>query len=142
MSLKWVVLTSHWYTVWWGGLMGLMFFCTQVYAVSKGLTPYEMSRPSLAKCTASVAKNFRDVFGDFWFMNFIFPAVLVFRQAGDGKSWEKLKRNMKEKEKVKKKYIKTREMQNNNSGPGENTLKICKKVTKICYKYFSNELRL
>ena len=91
ISFKWLVLTSHWYTMWWGGLIGLAFFVTQLLAIYKGLTSHEMYKINTVRCTASTAQNFRDVFGDFWMLNFIFPTVLVFRQAGDAKHWEHLK---------------------------------------------------
>ena len=31
------------------------------------------------------------MFGNFWAINFLLPGVLLFRQEGDGTSWEKLK---------------------------------------------------
>ncbi len=41
--------------------------------------------------TETLSERFRSVFGDFWLCNFLFPAVLMFRQEEDGTEWPKLK---------------------------------------------------
>ena len=98
LEFKYLVLVSHWYTVWWGGCMACAFFCIQMLAISKGITPHELQKAKNIRSTASLGENFRDVFSSFWLINFLFPAVVVFRPMGDGKYWTNIKiinKNMK-----------------------------------------------
>ena len=91
LSFKWMILVSQLYTMWWMGFMAFSFLCSQILVISKGVTSYELHKKIPIRCTAGVKQNFRDVFGDFWALNLIFPTQLVFGQKGNGKNWEYLK---------------------------------------------------
>ena len=71
--------------------MTAALFCRQVASIYKGLTPHEMHNKLSLKNTQSLPNKLKSVFGQFWLLNFYFPAVLVYRQETDGKSWETLK---------------------------------------------------
>ena len=71
--------------------MNVALFCRQVASIYKGLTPYEMDRKLSLKNIQNFPQKLKTVFGQFWFLNFYFPAVLVYRQEKDGKSWSNIK---------------------------------------------------
>ncbi|XP_067667809.1 uncharacterized protein [Haliotis asinina] len=73
------------------GCIASIYFVSQMIIVSQGLTIYEIAKKVDIKCTRPVNENFRSVFGDFWGLNFLFPAQIIFRQREDGKSWDGIK---------------------------------------------------
>ena len=79
------------YSVWWILPMTASLFCHQVLFIYKGLTPHEYHNNLSIKNTETFQARLKSVFGAFWFLNFYFPAVLLFRQEGDGKTWNNLK---------------------------------------------------
>ena len=72
--------------------MCIGFFVTQISAIHLGKTPYEISNRVRIRSLRDSAHNFRSVFGPFWGINFIFPAVVIFRQEGNGKLWDDVKK--------------------------------------------------
>ncbi|ELT88378.1 hypothetical protein CAPTEDRAFT_222152 [Capitella teleta] len=67
------------FTLWWTTLAGLGFFIFHVcYLVPKGLTSHEVTARVKIRCTAPARANFRDVFGAFWVINFLFPVLAPF----------------------------------------------------------------
>ena len=79
------------YFLWWSGPAGLGFFVWQVMVIAMGKTTYELRRKVRVKSYTSIKENFKSVFGNYWLINFIFPAVHLFHQEGDGKQWPGIK---------------------------------------------------
>ena len=79
------------YSVWWILPMNVALFCRQVASIYKGLTPYEMDRKLSLKNIQTFPQKLKTVFGQFWILNFYFPAVLVYRQEKDGTNWNNIK---------------------------------------------------
>ena len=77
------------------GLIGCFYFTSQLFITVDGKTLFEVVKKVPIRNTNSVKKNMRSVFGDFWFLNFLFPMTLVFRQRDDGIHWENIKFNRK-----------------------------------------------
>lgn len=86
-----VFILFHLYTLWWTGLTALCFFSWQIILVVLGKTNQEVKAGLRVRYTGGVSESFRSVFGLMWPINFILPAVIVFRQEGDGKHWPNVK---------------------------------------------------
>lgn len=89
------------------GLIGLVYFISQMTICIKGITLYEMSANKPVKNNNSVNRNMRSVFGEFWGLNFLFPMTLIFRQRDDGIHWENLKIDHNANKKLEKTRAKT-----------------------------------
>ena len=59
--------------------------------IAQGKTLYEVVKKKNIRVTSGVEDNFRLVFGEYWLMNFLFPAVIVFKQTNDGLHFEGIK---------------------------------------------------
>ena len=92
LEFKWMILVSHYYVVWWAGIMAFGFLVSQICAIYKGLTTHEMYKRNEIRSTAKLSDHLNDVFGACWWLNFILPAVILFKQPGDGKHWENVKK--------------------------------------------------
>jgi hypothetical protein len=86
-----LIMLSHMYALWWVGLCALMFFVWHMSITAAGITTHEFRKAVRVRCTATVAENFRSVFGPLWIVNFLLPGHIVFRQSGDGVYWPNLK---------------------------------------------------
>ena len=87
-----VYIVGHLYSFLPVGFMSIGFFVTQMAAISVGKTTHEISTRVRIKPLRDSAHNFRSVFGGFWAANFILPAVIIFRQEGNGKHWNDVKK--------------------------------------------------
>ena len=86
-----VLMIIHVYTLWWTGFAAVGFFLWHVVVISIGRTTHELRSGAKLRCTATVAENFRSVFGALWLLNFVFPAHIAFQQTSDGIHWENIK---------------------------------------------------
>ena len=66
-------------------------FFYQVISIYQGLTPHELYKNLSIKNTQKLSGRIKSVFGQFWFLNFLFPAAFLFRQEEDGKNWKYLR---------------------------------------------------
>ena len=66
-------------------------FVYQVIVIYQGLTPHELHRNLSIQNTQKLSCRIKSVFGQYWFLNFLFPAVVLFRQEEDGKTWKYLR---------------------------------------------------
>ena len=73
------------------GLVGFVYFISQMTIVMEGKTLFEVSKKVPIKNLNSYNRNLKSVFGAFWGLNFLFPMVLIFRQTDDGIHWENVK---------------------------------------------------
>lgn len=73
------------------GLIGTVYFISQMTVCITGKTLYEVSHKLPVKNNNSISRNMRSVFGEFWALNFLFPMTLIFRQRDDGIHWENIK---------------------------------------------------
>lgn len=86
-----VLMIIHMYTLWWAGFGAVGFFVWHIAIISLGRTTHEVRTGAKLRCTATVAENFRSVFGALWLLNFVFPAHIAFKQMSDGIHWENIK---------------------------------------------------
>ena len=73
-----------------GGILSGYGFYEMVLAVT-GKTSYEIEKKLRIKDTQTLGERIAEVFGKFWFINFILPGNLLMKQHGDGCSWEHIK---------------------------------------------------
>ena len=66
-------------------------FVSQVNLIYQGLTPHELYKNLSVQNTQTLSRRIKSVFGQFWFLNFLFPVVFLFRQEEDGKTWTYLR---------------------------------------------------
>ena len=59
--------------------------------IAQGKTLHEVFRNKNVKVTAGVDDNFRLVFGEYWMVNFLFPAQIIFKQTNDGLQYDGIK---------------------------------------------------
>ena len=85
------LLILHLYLEFAFGVLGTIYFCSQMNMCIYGYTMYEMTEKIPVKNNNTVSKNMQSVFGQFWALNFIFPMTLIFKQHGDGCSWDNIK---------------------------------------------------
>jgi len=86
-----ILMIVHTYTLWWAGFASVGFFIWHISIISLGKTTHEVRTGIKLRCMATVAENFRSVFGAVWLLNFVFPAHIVFKQMSDGINWGKIK---------------------------------------------------
>jgi len=86
-----VLMIIHIYTLWWTGFAAVGFFLWHVVIISVGRTTHEVRSGAKLRCTATVAENFRSVFGALWLLNFVFPAHIAFQQTSNGIHWDNIK---------------------------------------------------
>ncbi|XP_062573974.1 probable palmitoyltransferase ZDHHC24 [Saccostrea cucullata] len=86
------IMIIHIYTETAIGILGIIFFPSQIVSIFKGVTLFEMMKGVSVLNTNSVNANFVSVFGNFWALNFIFPMTFIYRQK-DGTSWKGVKFN-------------------------------------------------
>jgi len=86
-----VLMIIHMYTFWWTGIAAVGFFTWHIVVIALGKTTHEVRTGAKLRCTATVAENFRSVFGVLWLLNFVFPAHIAFKQMSDGIHWENIK---------------------------------------------------
>ncbi|XP_064597720.1 palmitoyltransferase ZDHHC15B-like [Liolophura sinensis] len=90
------IMIHHLWILFLFGFAGFMYFTCQIILIVLNKTLYEFTKKDRYRSTTSVARNFRSVFGDFWLINFIFPAQIIFRQSDDGYHWVGLKMKQSE----------------------------------------------
>ncbi len=86
-----LLMMSQLYTLWWTSFVASAFYLWQLLLISQGKTTHEVLKKKAVRCTSSARENLRDVFGPLWAVNFLFPAILLFRQDGNGKVWRNVK---------------------------------------------------
>uniref|UniRef100_K1QA77 Palmitoyltransferase n=1 Tax=Magallana gigas TaxID=29159 RepID=K1QA77_MAGGI len=85
------IMIVHLYTASFIGLFGLLYFTSQLIIVTKGVTLYELAKNVPIRNNKSTNANFVEVFGNFWFLNFIFPMTIMFPLENDGTTWKGIK---------------------------------------------------
>ena len=83
-------MLSHIYFLWIGGVLGISFVVQQFFVIIMGKTTNEAFRKRGIRSHASIVQHFRDVFGEYWPINFLFPAHIWFPQRKDGTCWDKV----------------------------------------------------
>ena len=92
IPLYFLFIMCHMHSFFPVGFLCLGLFVSQIWVISMGKTSYEVRKKLRIKSVRDPMYNFQSVFGAFWLINFIFPAVIAFRQPGNGKHWEDIKR--------------------------------------------------
>ena len=85
-EFKFVLMMCHYYVLVWCAPMCTSFFIFQMIIIPTGKTRREFVNQECVR-TMSMSENYRSVFGEFWVVNFILPAVILFRQPSDGTEW-------------------------------------------------------
>lgn len=85
------IMIIHLYSASFIGLFGLLYFTSQLIIVTKGVTLYELAKNVPIRNNKSTNANFVEVFGNFWFLNFIFPMTILFPLENDGTTWKGIK---------------------------------------------------
>lgn len=85
------LLTFHLMMLLVFGVMCVIYGAGQLSIVALGVTLYEVAKRVDVKVTSSAAENMRIVFGDYWFVNFLFPGQILFKQRHDGIHWDNIK---------------------------------------------------
>lgn len=91
VSWQFLLLTFHAEMLAVFGAMSCIYCIGQLSIVCLGLTLYEVAKHVDVKVTSSRAENLRIVFGDYWFLNFLFPAQIIFKQRHDGMHYDNIK---------------------------------------------------
>ncbi|KAL8558506.1 hypothetical protein ACOMHN_059247 [Nucella lapillus] len=73
------------------GPVANLYFLSQLSIIAQGKTMYEVSKKKNYKITSSVEDNIRLVFGEYWMVNFLFPAQILFKQTNQGLHYEGVK---------------------------------------------------
>ncbi|KAL4238255.1 hypothetical protein ACF0H5_002968 [Mactra antiquata] len=73
------------------GLYCFLTFLSQIAFNCYGKTPHEVDKKYPIKNTNDFNTTMKSVFGELWILNFLFPMTIVFRQKGDGITWNELK---------------------------------------------------
>ncbi len=87
---QYMLMIWHLHIIWLTGIMSTGFFLWQMMLISSGKTSHETFRNIKVKVTSTVSDNLGSIFGAFWPINLILPAVILFRQPSDGTVWEKV----------------------------------------------------
>ncbi|ESO83215.1 hypothetical protein LOTGIDRAFT_133914, partial [Lottia gigantea] len=90
-SFNHFLIVYHMYCFACFGPVATFYFSSQFTIISKGVTLYELAKNVPVRNTNSIDKNFRSVFGDFWYVNFVFPGQILFHQTEDGYFWDGIK---------------------------------------------------
>ncbi|CAL1532847.1 unnamed protein product [Lymnaea stagnalis] len=91
VSWQFVLLTFHAEMLAVFGGMSVIYGIGQMSIVCLGFTLYEVAKSVDVKVTSSRAENIRMVFGDYWGLNFLFPAQILFKQRHDGMHYDNIK---------------------------------------------------
>ncbi|ELU06675.1 hypothetical protein CAPTEDRAFT_220147 [Capitella teleta] len=91
LELHQMLIVFHLCTLWWTGATAVAFFIWQICLIVLGKTDHEVRQGKRVRYTGRVSDSFQSVFGHFWPVNFFFPAVIIFRQEGNGCFWENVK---------------------------------------------------
>lgn len=59
--------------------------------IAQGKTLSEAVRKAKMKVTMPYRRRFELVFGDYWGINFLFPAVIIFKQSNNGLNYDGIK---------------------------------------------------
>lgn len=68
------------------GLGATIAFNIEMYLICRGMTAYEMNSGSLLKGKSRISDNLKGVFGNYWFLNFLFPLPWI-KPKGNGIDW-------------------------------------------------------
>lgn len=79
MPLHVALMIFQCYYLWLLGVVGVGYFGLQIEIVRRGVTMHQFRKGISPRCHRSSNENFKEVFGDFWALNFLFPAQLLFR---------------------------------------------------------------
>ncbi len=79
------------YSVTWFLVISFGFCVCQLGAIKRGLTSFEADTNIKVTSTASAWQNFRDVFGNYWALNFLLPVHWLFPPHEDGVTWSHIK---------------------------------------------------
>lgn len=85
------LLIVHIYTEFVFGIIGFIYFTSQMTISGSGKTLFEVAKKVPIRNMNSINRNMKSVFGDFWGLNFLFPMTLIFRQRDDGIHWDGVK---------------------------------------------------
>ncbi|GFO22756.1 palmitoyltransferase [Plakobranchus ocellatus] len=91
VSWRFCLLTFHAMMLLVFGPMCVLYGTGQISIVTLGFTLYEVAKKVDVKVTSGAAENLRIVFGDYWFVNFLFPGQILFKQRHDGIHWDNIK---------------------------------------------------
>lgn len=91
MSWQFLILTFHSHMLVLFGIISCVYFLSQISIVAMGKTLYEVAKQVDMRVTSSTNENFRLVFGDYWLLNFLFPAQIIFKQRHNGIRYEGVK---------------------------------------------------
>ena len=69
--------------------VGFLFY--EIRTISLGKTPYELKKKLSLKNTDTFGARMKSVFGSYCLINLIFPAEILFKQKGNGITWDKMK---------------------------------------------------
>lgn len=86
-----VIMIVYFYIVLFIGFFGLLYFIFQLIIVIKGVMLYEFVKNVLIRNNKLINVNFVEVFGNFWFLNFIFLMMIMFFLENDGIMWKGIK---------------------------------------------------
>nr|KAG5687363.1 hypothetical protein BaRGS_025369 [Batillaria attramentaria] len=89
-SLK-ALLIFHAYMQCVFGPLSTIYAYDQFKFIARGKTIYEIAKEKKILVTSSRSKNFQLVFGDYWLLNFLFPAQIIFKQKNDGLHYDGVK---------------------------------------------------
>ncbi|XP_076456571.1 putative palmitoyltransferase ZDHHC24 [Babylonia areolata] len=79
-----MLLIYHAYMLCLFGPVSNIYFLSQMSIIAQGKTLHEVAKGKPYKVTSSVQDNVRLVFGDYWLLNFLLPAQILFKQPSDG----------------------------------------------------------
>ena len=85
------LMLVHLYLEFLFGFVGCFYFVSQFAITVDGKTLFEVVKKVPIRNTNSIKRNLKSVFGELWFLNFLFPMTLVLKQRDDGIHWEGLK---------------------------------------------------
>lgn len=79
------------YSLVWFSLTAIGFFVEQLKCMLKGVTGFEEDNQIKITNTNSKMDNIRGVFGEYWYLNFLFPLHFIFPNGDDGVHWRNIK---------------------------------------------------
>ncbi|KAH9489732.1 hypothetical protein Btru_057094 [Bulinus truncatus] len=91
VSWQFLMLTFHAEMLAVFGTMSFIYGIGQFSLVCMGCTMYEVAKQVEINVSSTMAENIRTVFGDYWALNFLFPAQILFKQRHDGMHYENIK---------------------------------------------------
>ncbi|ELU18568.1 hypothetical protein CAPTEDRAFT_143408 [Capitella teleta] len=79
------------YSLVWFWITSLGFLIEQARAIREGITSFEMDNKIKISNTAKLESKLQGVFGDYWYLNFLFPMQAAFPCTDDGVQWKSIK---------------------------------------------------